>query len=73
MCKCKISNLHEIVFDFNSFNIRSISANKSFGSICFVSNDDNQENTTPGTIYKSSNKISDTGTNIEYEPIKDRL
>lgn len=72
MCKYRISNLHKVVFDFSSFNTRSISANKSFGSSGFVSNDDDQENTTPRTIYKSTNEISDTRTNIEYKPIKDK-
>lgn len=73
MCKCKISNLHKVVFNFSCYNTRSISANKSFGSSGFVSNDDDQENTTLGTIYKSTNKISNMRTNIEYEQIKDRL
>ncbi len=51
----KVPNLHEVVIDFSLSNTGSISANNSFENIGFASNEDDQENSTPGTIYKSSN------------------
>lgn len=70
MHKRRVPNPHEIVIDFSSSNARSISANSSFGSIGFASNGDDQENSTPGTIYKSSDQTPETGTNIECKPVK---
>ncbi len=69
----KVPNLHEVVIYFNLSNAGSISANSSFGSIGFVSNKDDRENSTPGTIYKSSDQTPDTGTNIECKLVKEGL
>ena len=41
-----------------------ILANSSFGNNNFISNKNNYENSTFGTIYKSSDKIPKTKTNI---------
>ena len=54
MHRHKVPNLHEIVIDFSLSNTRSILVNNSFESISFVSNEDDWENSTPGTIYKNS-------------------
>ena len=73
MHRRKISNPYEVVIDFSSSNTESISANKSFGKTSFASNEDDQENSTPGTIYKSSDQILlKTETNIECKPVKKR-
>ncbi len=66
----KVPNLYEVVIDFSSSNAGSILANSSFGSIGFASNEDDRENSTPGTIYKSSDQTPNTGTNIECKPVK---
>ena len=64
----KVRNPHEIVWCFSSSNSGSISANSSFGSIG-ASNENNQENSTSGTIYKSSNQTAENGTNLECKPV----
>lgn len=48
-------------------------ANSSFKSINFASNEDDRENSTPRTLYKSSDQTFDTRTNIEYKPVKEGL
>ncbi len=73
MRRYKVPNLYEVVIDFSSSNARSILANSSFGSIGFTSNEDNQENSTSGIIYKSSGQTLNIRTNIECKPIKERL
>lgn len=55
MHRRKVPNLYEVVIDFSLSNIRSILINSSFKGISFISNRDNQENSTPKTIYKNSN------------------
>ncbi len=67
----KIPNLYEVVIDFSLSNTGPTSANSSFGSISFASNKDNWENSTPGTIYKSSYQTPNIETNIECKPVKE--
>ena len=64
----KVRNPHEIVLDFSSSNSGLISANSSFESIG-ASNENDQENSTFGTIYKSSNQTAKNGTNLECKPV----
>lgn len=73
MCRLKVSNLYEIVIDFSLPNTGSISANSSFQSISFTGNENDWENFILGTVYKKSDQIPDTGTNIECKPVKERL
>lgn len=40
--------------------------NSFFGNIS-ASNENNQKNSTSGTIYKNSNEIIENGTNLEYK------
>ena len=55
MHRRRARNPHEVVIDFSSSNTRSISAKSSFGSIGFTTSSENdQENSVPGVIYKSS-------------------
>ncbi len=71
-CRRKVLNLHEVIIDFSSSNAGSISANSSFWNIGYASTEDDRENSTPGTIDKSSDQTLDTGTNIECKPVKER-
>ena len=64
----KIRNLHEIVLDFSLSNSRSILANSSFGNIG-ANNENDQENFTFGTIYKSSDQTAENKTNLECKPV----
>lgn len=73
MHKRKVPNLHKVVIDFSLFNARFILANNSFRSIDFTSNEDDWKNSPFGTIYKISDQIPDTRTNIECKLIKKRL
>lgn len=70
MYKDKIPNLYEIVLDFSLSNAGSILINSFFGTISFANNRDDQKNSTPGTIYKSINQISEIGINIECKLVK---
>ncbi len=82
--RLKVGNPHEIVLDFSSPNSGSISANSSFESIGFASNENDQENSTSenstfgnstsrnstsGTIYKSGNQTAENGVNIECKSV----
>lgn len=64
MYRYKVSNLYKIVINFSLYNNMLILANSSFGNNNFISNKNNYENSTFGTIYKSSDKIPKTKTNI---------
>ena len=70
MCRYRVLNLYKVIIDFNSSNAGSILANSSLGSISFANNKDNWENSILKTIYRNSNLISNTRTNIKCEPGK---
>lgn len=55
----KVKNLHKIVLDFSLSNFKLILANSFFGSIGFVSNKNDQKNSTSGN-FTSRNSISGT-------------
>ncbi len=69
----KVLNLHKVVINFSLSNTKSILVNSCFGSISFANNENNWENSTPGTIYQRSDQTSDIGTNIECNLVKEGL
>lgn len=71
--KCKVRNLYEIVLDFSLFNSGLILANNFFESISFANNENNQKNSTFGTIYKSNNQTAENRVNIECKLIRKEL
>lgn len=69
----RVCNPYEVVIGFSSSSTRSLLANTFFWSISFAIGENDQENSFPEVIYKSSDQKPDNGTNTKRTPLKEGL